>query len=85
MEEIKEILGSSYDTYFKMTNGQIFVASSEFRAKSGEIDGFIVYKEGIKDYNTGIALTQQEISELVEQYEKYKLTHTGVVDWAWLD
>ena len=37
MEEIKEILGSSYDTYFKMTNGQIFVASSEFRAKSGEI------------------------------------------------
>ena len=43
------------------------------------------YKEGIKDYNTGIALTQQEISELVEQYEKYKLTHTDVVDWAWLD
>ena len=41
--------------------------------------------EGIKDYNTGIALTQQEISELVEQYEKYKLTHTDVVDWAWLD
>lgn len=28
MEEIKEILGSSYDTYFKMTNGQIFVALS---------------------------------------------------------
>ena len=56
MEEIKEILGSSCNTYFKMTNGQIFVASSEFRAKSGEIDGFIVYKEGIKDYNTGIAL-----------------------------
>ena len=50
MEEIKEILGSSCNTYFKMTNGQIFVASSEFRAKSGEIDGFIVYKEGIKDY-----------------------------------
>ena len=85
MEEIKEILGSSCNTYFKMTNGQIFVASSEFRAKSEEIDGFIVYKEGIKDYNTGIALTQQEISELVEQYEKYKLTHTDVVAWAWLD
>lgn len=85
MEEIKEILGSSCNTYFKMTNGQIFVASSEFRAKSGEIDDFIVYKEGIKDYNTGIALTQQEISELVEQYEKYKLTHTDVVAWAWLD
>ena len=85
MEEIKEILGSSCNTYFKMTNGQIFVASSEFRAKSGEIDGFIVYKEGIKDYNTGIALTQQEISELVEQYEKYTLTHTDVVAWAWLD
>ena len=45
----------------------------------------VVYKEGIKDYNTGIALTQQEISELVEQYEKYKLTHTDVVAWAWLD
>ena len=45
MEEIKEILGSSCNTYFKMTNGQIFVASSEFRAKSGEIDGFIVYRQ----------------------------------------
>lgn len=26
--------------------------------------------EEIEDYGTGIALTQQEISELVEQYEK---------------
>ena len=31
--------------------------------------------EEIEDYGTGIALTQQEISELVEQYEKYKLVH----------
>ena len=31
--------------------------------------------EEIEDYGTGIALTQQEISELVEQYEKYKLAH----------
>ena len=56
MEEIKEILGSSYDTYFKMTNGQIFVASSEFRSKSGEIDGIIVYKEGIISCYAGVAV-----------------------------
>lgn len=41
--------------------------------------------EEIEDYGTGIALTQQEISELVEQYEKYKLAHTDGVSWAWLD
>ena len=82
MEAIKEIVGDSCKTYFKMTNGQIFVAGSEFRAKTGKIDGFIVYKDGIKHYDTEIVLTQQEILELIEQYEKYKLTHLDIVDWA---
>ena len=58
MEAIKEIVGDSCKTYFKMTNGQIFVAGSEFRAKTGKIDGFIVYKDGIKHYDTEIVLRQ---------------------------
>lgn len=82
MTEIKEIVGDSSKTFFKMTNGEIIVAGSEFRAKSGEIDGFIVYKNGIKYYDTEVYLTQQEKSELIERYEKYKLTHVDVVDWA---
>lgn len=82
MIEIKEIVGSSSETYFKMTNGEIIVASSEFRAKSGEIDGFIVYKDGIKYYDTEVYLTQQEKSELIERYKKYKLTHADVIDWV---
>lgn len=81
MVEIKEIVGNSAKTFFKMTNEKIIVASSEFRAKSGEIDGFIVYKDGMKYYDTNIKLTHQEITELIKQYEKYKLTHTDVVDW----
>lgn len=82
MAEIKEILGNSAETFFKMTNGKIIIASSEFRAKSGEIDGFIVYKSGMKYFDTNIKLTPQEIAELTKQYEKYKLTHTDIVDWV---
>ena len=48
MIEIMKIIGNSTKTYFKMSNGKMIVANSEFRAKSGNIDGFIVYKEGIK-------------------------------------
>ena len=82
MLEIKKIVGNSAETFFIINNGKIIVASSEFRAKSGKIDGFIVYKEGIKYCDTNIPLTPQEITELIEQYEKYKLTHIDVVDWA---
>lgn len=82
MVEIKEIQGNSAQTFFKMGNGTIVVAGSEFRAKSGKIDGFIVYKDEIKYLDTNINLTQQEIAELIEQYEKYKSTHSDVVDWA---
>ena len=41
-----------------------------------------MYKDGIKHYDTEIVLTQQEVLELIEQYEKYKLTHLDIVDWA---
>ncbi len=82
MVEIKEIVGNSAQTFFKMTDGKIIVAGSEFRAKSGKIDGFIVYKDGIKYFDTNTNLTPQEITELIEQYEKYKSTHIDVVDWA---
>ena len=71
MEEIKEILGSSYDTYFKMTNGQIFVASSEFRAKSGEIDGFIVYKEEISECDSNGRVS---IDRIVDYFIDYYST-----------
>lgn len=82
MVEIKEILGNSAQTFFKMTDGKIIVAGSEFRAKSGKIDGFIVYKNGIKFLNTNIYLTSQEIDKLIKQYEKYKSTHNDVIDWV---
>lgn len=82
MIEIKEIVGNSAQTFFKMSDGKIIIASSEFRAKSGKIDGFIVYKDGIKYFDTKIKLTPQEITELIQRYEKYKLTHMDVVDWV---
>ena len=82
MVEIKEIVGNSAQTFFKMSDGKIIFASSEFRSKSGKIDGFIVYKDGIKYFDTNTKLTPQEINELIEQYEKYKLTHIDIVDWA---
>ena len=80
--EIKEIVDNSAQTFFKMTNGKIIVAGSEFRAKSGEIDGFIVYKNRIKYFDTNTNLTPNEITELVEQYERYKSTHIDIVDWV---
>lgn len=82
MTEIENIIGDSGRTFFKMTDGQIIAASSEFRAKSGEIDGFIVYKEKMQYHGTGVYLTRQEISELVERYDAYKLAHHDVVDWV---
>lgn len=82
MVEIQKIVGNSAEIFFKMVDGKIIVASSEFRAKSGKIDGFIVYKDGIKYFDTNESLTLQEIAELIEKYEKYKLTHPDIVDWA---
>ena len=82
MAEIEKIIGDSGRTFFRMTDGQIIAASSEFRAKSGKIDGFIVYQEGMQYHGTGVYLTQQEIAELMERYDIYKQTHHDVVDWA---
>ena len=82
MIKIKEIVGNSTKTYFKMTNGKIIVANSEFRAKSGNIDGFIVYREGIKYFDTGILLTPHEIIELIKMYDDFKLNHIDIVEWA---
>lgn len=82
MVEIKEIVGNSAQTFFKMSDGKIIIAGSEFRAKSGKIDGFIVYKDGIKYFDTNTKLTPQEITELIQLYEKYKLTHIDVADWV---
>lgn len=66
MAEIQEVVGNSAQTFFKMTNGKIIVAGTEFRAKSGKTDGFIVYKDGIKYFDTNTNLTLQEITELIE-------------------
>ena len=82
MIEIMKIIGNSTKTYFKMSNGKMIVANSEFRAKSGNIDGFIVYKEGIKCFDTGILLTPYETIELIKMYDEYKLNHIDIVEWA---
>ena len=46
------------------------------------IDGFIVYKEGIKYFDTGILLTPHETIELIKMYDEYKLNHIDIVEWA---
>lgn len=82
MLKIKKITGDSGKTFFKLADSTIIIADSEFRAKSGKIDGFIVYRDTMKFYESNTSLSSQEIDELVKQYEKYKIAYSDIVDWA---
>lgn len=65
-----------------MSSGEIIIASSEFRARFGKIDGLIVYLDGIKYKESNIKLSQEEVHQLVERYNEYKLLHDDIIDWV---
>ena len=82
MDRIKRIRGNSGYTFFEMINGEVIIADSEFRARSGEIDGLIVYRQGIRYKDSNIGLSPQEVDELIAQCKKYELVNGDIVDWV---
>lgn len=81
MVQIKKITGDSGHTIITMSDGTIIEACSEFRAKSGKIDGVLVYKDSIKHKETGICLAESELCNLFEVYEEYEKEHGDFIDW----
>lgn len=81
MDEIKSINGNYGRTFIELNNGQMIVANSEFRAKSGKVDGVFVYTKSLKYKETDISLTAEEIEELIKQYGIYNEDKKDFIEW----
>ena len=81
MDEIKSIKGNYGRTFIELNNGQMIVANSEFRAKSGKVDGVYVYTQSLKYKETEVPLTTEEIDQLVKEFEKYNKDKRDFIWW----
>lgn len=81
MREIKKIYGDSSGITFELDDTQIY-GMSEFRAKSGKIDGYILYSDTLK-YENGIYLSLQDKIKLKQLYMQYIQfnSYDDFVDW----
>lgn len=79
MAEIIKVSGTSGKIFFDMSDGNNIIGDGEFRAASGKLDGFIVYKDSLRYKNSGTKLSPEEIDELLEAYESYK---SVFIDWV---
>lgn len=82
MNKINKILGSSSNTYFIMDSGDTIVASSEFRAESGDFDGVIVYTQSLKFKETNKHLSKEQVDDLILMYETYKNDYNDIVEFV---
>ncbi|MBQ8085623.1 MAG: hypothetical protein IJ232_05905 [Lachnospiraceae bacterium] len=80
--EIEKITGNSGHTFFKMSDGRVIVADSEFGMKEKPFDSVIVYKNGMKHQSSDAPLSDDEVEELMHKYDEYKKVHGDCVIWS---
>ncbi|MBR3833923.1 MAG: hypothetical protein IKJ73_06370 [Lachnospiraceae bacterium] len=82
MNGIKSIRGNYGRTFIELNDGSIIVGDSEFRAKSGKVDGVYVYTQSLKYKETEVQLTAEEIEELMKEVEIYNKDKRDFIEWV---
>lgn len=82
MNRIKAIKGNYGKTFIELNDGNIIVGNSEFRAKSGKVDGVFVYTKSLKYKETEVPLTAEEIEELMKEFEIYNKDKRDFIEWV---
>lgn len=82
MNGIKSIRGNYGRTFIELNDGSIIVGDSEFRAKSGKVDGVYVYTQSLKYKETEVQLTAEEIEELMKEFEIYNKDKRDFIEWV---
>ena len=82
INKIEKITADSGHTFFKMSDGGLIVAGSEFGIKEKPFDCVIVYKDGMKYQNGDVSLSNDEVEELIKKYDEYKMIHGDFIIWS---
>ena len=82
MNGIKSIRGNYGRTFIELNDVSIIVGDSEFRAKSGKVDGVYVYTQSLKYKETEVQLTAEEIEELMKEFEIYNKDKRDFIEWV---